>query len=150
MQINLNSYSTKFKIIVAIVVLVFVLWYFSLFPWGSKKVHRANTSDEQEPFVDTTKTVNNTIPIDYKQDDIDIIQPPLYDAYGQSIQSGSLFIPQPEYYNTQGEKVILGDVNEPSYTNPTGLGDNGLNFNMCSKSCCSDQWPVPLKCLLIK
>lgn len=124
------------NIVIAIIVILFVYWFI---------VSAVNKNNKRERFTDVTKTIDNTIPIDYEQRDIEIIQPPKYDAYSDIIESGSLFIPQPEYYNTQGVKVVLGDNNDPDGPNMKGIGDTGLNFNLCSKSCCSDQWPVPFR-----
>lgn len=145
MQTNIcsNSKIVNAIILIVILALIFMCLWPSFSSWITKMW--CGKSKPNESFVDVTKTVDNTIPIDYKQDDVEIIQPPLYNAYDDTIQSGSLFIPQPEYYNTQGEKIILGDVNQPGSSGPTDIGDNGLNFNLCSKSCCSDQWPVPFK-----
>lgn len=102
---------------------------------------------KNERFVDQRNTVVNQ-PIDVRQNEIEIIQPPKYNAYDTSIQSGSLFIPQPEYYTTQGDKVTLDNYNITSDVvkdDMTNIGDNGLNFNLCSPACCSDQWPLPFK-----
>lgn len=98
-----------------------------------------------EPFTNAKNQVDNTVPVDYKQNDIDIIQPPVYNAYDETIQSGSLFVPQPVYYDTQGDKVELGNVDAADVNKVNNIGDAGMNFNMCSPACCSDQWPLPFK-----
>jgi hypothetical protein len=128
--------------IIVIILIVALLCLYVLPPMASWVMKICNKS---EYFSDTSNRVNNTEPVDYKQDSLDIIQPPMYNSYDDTIQSGSLFIPQPEYYNTQGEKVVLGNTDNTDITQLKDIGDNGLNFDLCSPSCCADQWPVPFK-----
>ena len=145
MQSEINTKLSSTNPIVVIVIIILIYWYVYPIIVSFFSNLRCNKGKSNELFADVTKTINNAIPTDYRQEDIQIIQPPVYNAYDDTIQSGSLFIPQPEYYNTQGEKIILGDIDPTSQIGSTDLGDNGLNFNLCSKSCCGDQWPVPFK-----
>ena len=46
-------------------------------------------------------------------------------------------LPQPEYYSAQGEKTSLLD--------DTATSNMGLNSNICSLACCTNQWPLPFK-----
>lgn len=122
------------NVVIIIIVLLLIYWY--VWPYLTR-----------EGFVDGRNMVDNTMPVDYDElnKDIDLIQPPLYDAYTQTVQTGSLFIPQPEIIGTQGELEVLEPNKQGDLTEVGGLGDKTMNFNLCSPACCSDQWPVPFK-----
>jgi len=142
------------KIIAIIVIVILVIWCL----WACFSGGRSSEYFGSDGVANMNYAVDNSNPIDYSQVDLDIIQPPNYDAYSNLIEGGSLFIPQPVYYDTQGQEVQLGKINGTSDTNVIerknggieyeqmqGIGDNGMNFNQCSPACCSDQWPVPFK-----
>lgn len=67
--------------------------------------------------------------------------PPIYDRGTASIITGSEFLGVPEHIDpawgaTYGEVDKLDDGNNGMY---------GLNYAMCSKSCCSPQYPPPFE-----
>lgn len=80
--------------------------------------------------------------IELKQPPIPI-RPAFYDAGSGVVMAGSEFTPKEllsPWYQTFTGKIpnhfILDDGAE---------GAKGLHFNMCSKACCSEQWPLPFK-----
>lgn len=82
--------------------------------------------------------------LESKQEEIPIA-PPFVDNDVRTLMSGSGFIPQHDVIPPWGMDV---DVNK--YGIVDGLDDGaggsmGLNYNLCSKSCCSEQWPTPFK-----
>lgn len=144
----------KFITIVIIVVLFICLLYScdgkksaESFHNGNRKKFDNDTKKTKIGFGEKLRTVE-TNPIEYKQDDVPVIYPPQYNAYDDTIQSGSKFIPQNQYYTTEG---VLIDLNASKNgktgfaDDNSGIGDYGLNFNQCSPACCSDQWPLPFK-----
>ncbi len=71
-----------------------------------------------------------------------------YDPETQSIQSGHLFIPQPIYISAQGEYISATKDSEMKDATEAGVmipGNYGIDSDICSKSCCNNQWPLPFK-----
>lgn len=145
-MLNTSNCSDTMVTFILIVILLVVMY---IYVWPvvvyKLKCLLCKTPKNEEGFTSAKNVVDNTVPVDYKQNDIDIIQPPVYNAYDETIQSGSLFIPQPVYYTTQGDKVELGNVDAADVNKVNNISDAGMNFNMCSPACCSDQWPLPFK-----
>lgn len=69
-----------------------------------------------------------------------------YDPNTESIQSGTFFIPQPVYISAQGEVVSLtGDSSLGIKSVDEVPTNDGIGGDICSKSCCDTQWPLPFK-----
>lgn len=92
-----------------------------------------------------TNVPQNTAPahaIDGKQEDIPI-KPAIFDAGSGAIMSGSEFAPS--QFMSPWYQAYTGDMKN-HYLLDDGAGGNlGLQFNKCSKSCCSEQYPLPFK-----
>lgn len=131
-----QNYQSLVKFLLAVFVVVMLFWY--LYPGCNEQFG--------VKFDGGIKTVESN-PLEYKQPDIPLIQAPQYSAYDETIQSGSLFIPQNEFYSPWGNIVKLdeSDSGKTGFKDSIDIGDNGLNFNQCSPACCSDQWPLPFK-----
>jgi hypothetical protein len=71
------------------------------------------------------------------------IQPQIFDAGSGTLMAGPEFVPSqllsPWY------QAYTGNLKNYYLLDDGKGGDAGLNFNMCSKSCCSDQYPLPFK-----
>ena len=138
-----NIFSSDIGILLLIAVLVLLFIY--------SCVGKSESFDPGNPykpgFQQQIKTVESN-PIEWRQKELPTIYPPQYTAYDATIQSGTKFIPQNEFYTPWGNVIVLdqNDDGKSGYANDDkGIGDNGLNFNLCSPSCCSDQWPLPFK-----
>lgn len=109
------------KIVLLIVVLASVMWFYS----REKLEGFAEQKDNRlEMHVDD-------IPIQPTQ-----VMPNIY-----TVMSGSGFIPQKEVIMPWGEDKFGANDNLDD-----GDGGNmGLSTNLCSASCCSEQWPTPHK-----
>lgn len=130
------------KLCLVVIIIILILVY--VWPYLSKKLN-SWFCKSTEKFVNQNNFVDESVPPQWKQEPVGGIRPPVYDAYTDKIEGGSLFIPQPMFYNTEGTLVQEGNVSTGNLRDLKGLGDEGLNFNLCSPSCCSDQWPVPFK-----
>ena len=128
--------SDAVKIFVIVVLVVFLIWMIC---------------PSSEPFSGGLKPdiqIVSNEPQIYKQPEVPMIQPPSYDADTLAIQSGSTFIQQKDFYTPWGTMVQMGDfatADGSSALSPDSITDYTMNFNQCSPSCCSDQWPVPFK-----
>lgn len=72
-----------------------------------------------------------------------VIYPRVYDRLTGQITDASEFVGLPEsIYPANGEGIVsnYGSIDrlDDGYN-----GEMGLNYNMCSKSCCSPQYPTP-------
>lgn len=115
----------------ALVVLLIVAYYLIA---ANKK---ENFNSEESPTI---------VPLEVRQSEQEIpIGSPYVNNDVRSRMSGSGFIPQKDVIPAWGMNV---DTNK--YGIVDGLDDGeggslGLNYNLCSKSCCSEQWPTPFK-----
>jgi hypothetical protein len=78
------------------------------------------------------------------------IRPTYYDPTTGSMMTGQDFIPQiieepwgKSYNDDVFGQSLFGQVD--GLDNDDVLGDNKLSNSLCSKSCCSDQYPTPFK-----
>lgn len=77
-----------------------------------------------------------------KQENI-IVQPSFFDAGSGTIMSGPEFIPS--QFLSPWYQAYTGDMKNHYLLDDGAGGSAGLQFNMCSKSCCSAQYPLPFK-----
>lgn len=71
------------------------------------------------------------------------IKPTFFDSGSGVMMSGGELTPKEllsPWYQT-----YTGDVKNHFLLDDGGNGSNGLHFNLCSKACCSDQYPTPFK-----
>ncbi len=80
--------------------------------------------------------------IEGKQDEQQI-QPTMFDAGSGTIMSGSEF--NPTQFLSPWYNAYTGDMKNHYLLDDGAGGSAGLQFNMCSKSCCSEQYPLPFK-----
>jgi len=135
MEKTFNNPVVNLLLVVGVIVLFY--WYAMqpLTTWLTSKLCKKG---------ENMTVVNNTLPVDVSQKELTATAPN-YSSYSDIIESGAMYEPQSKYYNTQGVQVSLSDKEGDKTNGDTELGDNSLTFNMCSKSCCSEQWPVPFK-----
>ncbi len=69
-----------------------------------------------------------------------IINPPYHDIDTRTIMAGSGFIPPKDLIPAWGNNYGLADDLDDGAS-----GNMGLNYNLCSPSCCSAQYPTPHK-----
>jgi hypothetical protein len=72
------------------------------------------------------------------------IVPPVYDPTSKSVMSG-VGIQRPQLESPWGGIYNKSKLQSKYYLDDGAKGTAGLNFNLCSKSCCSQQWPTPFK-----
>jgi hypothetical protein len=136
--VNPTCDSHAMKILLVVVVVALIIWM--IYPYFKQK-------GSSESFKSCMKVVSNE-PTVYEQREPPMIEPPSYDSDTMAIQSGSDYIPQKQYFTPWGTIMKVGDVlssdGEPVFSDAS-LANNTMNFNQCSPSCCSDQWPVPFK-----
>jgi len=72
-----------------------------------------------------------------------LIKPTVYDAGSGTIMSGPEYIPS--QYLSPWYQAYTGNTKNSYLLDDGEGGSAGLHFNMCSKSCCSDQYPLPFK-----
>lgn len=77
-----------------------------------------------------------------KQEEIPI-KPTFFDAGSGTVMSGSEFIPS--QFLSPWYKAYTGNVKNQYLLDDGADGAAGLQFNQCSKSCCSEQYPLPFK-----
>lgn len=77
-----------------------------------------------------------------KQEEINI-PPTFYDASTGTLQSGPEYTPSPLL--SPWYKAYTGNMQNHYLLDDGAGGSAGLQFNMCSKSCCKEQYPLPFK-----
>lgn len=92
-----------------------------------------DTVTSSEPSIADTNVVQEDIPI----------KPTFFDAGSGSIMSGPEFIPS--QYLSPWYQAYTGNLKNYYLLDDGEGGSAGLQFNKCSKSCCSEQYPLPFK-----
>lgn len=77
-----------------------------------------------------------------KRDDVPV-KPQLFDAGSGTVLSGPEFVPS--QFLSPWYQAYTGDMKNHYLLDDGAGGSAGLQFNMCSKSCCSEQYPLPFK-----
>jgi hypothetical protein len=124
----IKLYKLYITIAVLILGLIFVYMYF-----------RKGTENLVNVALDDKVESHN---LDVKQNEIPV-EPTEYDAGSGTIMSGPEFIPS--QFLSPWYQAYTGNLKNQYLLDDGEGGTMGLNFNMCSKSCCSDQYPVPFK-----
>lgn len=129
---KLSKLSNLQKILLAVVV-VLIIWF--LYTRMEKLEGNSNS------VVITNEPNNNQDATELKE--VDPVLPVLYDRKTGLITAASEFIGLPkEILPASGNKAVTNygkiDRLDDGYN-----GAMGLNYNMCSKSCCSPQYPPP-------
>lgn len=120
--------SWKFWVITIIVIALLIMVYRHM-----KRPHMENmevVSGIQEHQIET------------KQENIPI-QPTDVDEDKHIVQSGPEYSPNP--LMSPWYQAYTGNLKNYYLLDDGENGTAGLNFNQCSKSCCSDQYPLPFK-----
>ena len=144
----LNDKSVQ-KFLLVVIVLALFFWYRS-------------SKNSEEGFAESLAKLETSEP----QKEI-IIRPPVMDKSKQMVMSGSDFQGYPSENDVRN--LMLGDIDRSSGEIPVNRvipawsseidgkigiphdlddgegGSLGLHYNLCSKSCCSDQYPTPFK-----
>lgn len=80
--------------------------------------------------------------IELKQPDINI-KPTFFDAGSGVVMSGPEFVPN--QFMSPWYKAYTGNLQNYYLLDDGKGGTAGLHYNLCSKSCCSEQYPLPFK-----
>ena len=138
------------KFLVIVVIIALFLWIICPFFNSAEHFDSAQhfVSDPMVRFNEDIVTVDAN-PLEFREREIPVVPAPSYDAYTHTVQAGSEFIPQKNYFTPWGTMIKVGDTSADGgpndVTGVTGVADNTMNFNQCSPACCSAQWPVPFK-----
>lgn len=100
-----------------------------------------NKTVEKLENVEMTAS-ESVIETDVKQEETPI-KPTMFDAGSGSIMSGPEFIPS--QFLSPWYQAYTGNLKNYYLLDDGEGGSAGLQFNMCSKSCCGDQYPTPFK-----
>jgi hypothetical protein len=127
----------KTKIILAIVVIVLLLWWFN----KSNSLHNENDTPEQ--FGPGRQPTGDYVVAQH-------VEPAYYDPQSGTMMTSPDYIPQ-EIEPAWGKQADnLGHYDAPNFNAKVGaidratdIGDASMAFDMCSKSCCADQYPLP-------
>jgi hypothetical protein len=125
------------KIILAVLVVVVLLW------WLNRPSTVSNRSSET--FIQDSGDSEEIIPLHSEEN-----EPSYYDSKTGTMMTSPDYIPS-DIEPAWGQPA----VNQTKYDSPmfankvgamehaTDLGKNTLAFDLCSPSCCADQYPVP-------
>jgi hypothetical protein len=111
------------------------------------KTHKKTATEHLETTIEEEKedkieSKDASHKMELQQPDLQI-KPTFFDAGSGTIMSGSEFIPSQflsPWYN-----AYTGNVKNQYLLDDGAGGAAGLQFNMCSKSCCKEQYPLPFK-----
>lgn len=131
---NLRPYLIAIIILLAILVLVKLLFAIMDFIRPKDSFSGSIKDNEDE------RVISN--PLEYRQEEIPLLDEPRQEPGSQIIENGTHFISQTKYYSPWGAMINLRNKDN-TVDKSTAL--NGLNNNSCSVSCCSKQWPLPFK-----
>jgi hypothetical protein len=124
------------QILVVIVAVIILVWW-------------VNQSSNNEAFNDNTILPNNPLVPQFTG-------PTHYDPQTGTMMTSPDFIPQniesawehvePAWSTSPSSEHQKSDFDKiGAFDSATDLGKNTMAFNMCSKSCCSKQYPLPFK-----
>ena len=136
-----NGYIVKLGCVCMVAVIIII----SIWMWKSKKAVTEKLSNVSGTSAsDTSNTVSQepSHATEGKQEDIQI-KPSIYDAGSGTIMSGPEYVPS--QYMSPWYQTYTGDLKNHYLLDDGEGGNAGLQFNMCSKSCCSEQYPLPFK-----
>lgn len=125
-------YSVTGSIVIAIVFVIF---------WVVRGI--VNKRAQKDTFESTemeTKGAEHTTESQPKNIDP---KPTFFDAGSGVVMSGPEFSPQ--QFLSPWYKAYTGNLKNYYLLDDGKGGTAGLHFNQCSKSCCSDQYPLPFK-----
>ena len=145
-SIDLSFLTPKQRLIFGIIsgVIVIAILAFSWFK-KSKKEHLENVSNQSVPLAKALPAVEpqeKAHATEKKVEEIPI-KPQIFDAGSGSIMAGPEFAPSPLL--SPWYKAYTGNMKNYYLLDDGENGAAGLQFNMCSKSCCGDQYPLPFK-----
>lgn len=133
--INPACSSDAIKILLSIALTALLLWLLYHF-------FRTIKNQPSETFKQHAKTITNSPSINEQV----ITGPASYNKETGSIQSGSKFIQQKQYFTPWGTIIQPNYSKDGNQTySEEQVTDYTLGLNQCSPACCSDQWPVPFK-----
>lgn len=126
----MDFFQNKTVQIIIVVVIVVIILYFILPKRNDYVIHNENFGNQQ-------------IPLEVIYED-PIIKPTYIDDNG-TIMSGTNFIPQKEISPAWGEQYGVEETIDNNELSDGKGGSYTLSTNICSPSCCSNQYPVPFK-----
>ena len=110
----------------------------------AKKEHLDNVSDLPIPPAKVIEVVPKEEKHEMETKETDVpIKPQMFDAGSGTIIAGPEFVPS--QYLSPWYQAYTGNMKNYYLLDDGADGAAGLHFNMCSKSCCSEQYPLPFK-----
>lgn len=121
----------KSKILIGLIIaiLIFIIIYFWIKKSKNNDIEKLSDLDAENPQF-----------VEGKQENI-TIKPKIIDAGSGTIMSGTDF--DPSQYMSPWYDAYTGNSKNYYLLDDGEGGAAGLQYNMCSKSCCSDQYPLP-------
>lgn len=121
----------RFFIAIVIVVIIVIIL--------SKYMKKEGLEDVK---VDNVEPKEQSHSVEIKQPEIPV-KPTFFDAGSGVVMSGPEFIPS--QYLSPWYQAYTGNLKNYYLLDDGKGGQAGLQFNQCSKACCSEQWPLPFK-----
>lgn len=122
----------KYIIIIAIVAIL-IIAIFGITTSSKEKFEQTPIEVTTEEPTHVTETKLTDTPI----------QPKIYDAGSGTIMDGPDLVPSK--YLSPWYQAYTGNLKNYFLLDDGKDGMAGLQYNQCSKSCCSDQYPLPFK-----
>lgn len=123
---------TKNQKVVLVVVVLLIIWF----------VYNRYENLTGEKAVITNKPNNNQDATELKEKD-PVIHPRVYDRISGQITDASEFVGLPEQIYPANGGNAVSNYGVVEKLDDGYNGEMGLNYNMCSKACCSPQYPTP-------
>jgi hypothetical protein len=117
------------------IVMILVVKFYNM----TKTSGKSQENMENEPSIEVQDKSHS---MELKQPDIDI-PPTFFDAGSGTVMSGPEFVPN--QFMSPWYKAYTGNLQNYYLLDDGENGMAGLQFNQCSKSCCSEQYPLPFK-----
>lgn len=133
MKLFVSELFTNNKMIIIIVLAVAVLMTIMYFTRNKELLTNVSDKIVSVPHEHETETRAKD----------EQITPTIFDAGSGTIMSAPEFVPS--QFLSPWYKAYTGNIKNQYLLDDGSNGANGLQFNMCSKACCSEQYPLPFK-----
>lgn len=138
------SFLTPKQQLIAGIISIVILVVLVAFAWmiKNKKEHLENVSGQQPPLASVIPSQEKAHATETKVEDIPI-KPQIFDAGSGVVMAGPEYVPS--QFLSPWYKAYTGNLKNYYLLDDGANGAAGLQYNMCSKSCCGEQYPVPFK-----
>jgi len=126
---------------ITFVYIIVAVGVFMLLVIFAKKLMKKQTEKlENVVGIDTIEPPSHAM--ETKPEDIPV-QPQIFDSGSGSVMSAQDFVPS--QFLSPWYKAYTGNMKNYYLLDDGEGGDAGLQYNMCSKSCCGEQYPLPFQ-----